>query len=278
MVLAANQRGLTEESFSSEMERAGAVLRGSRPTAVNLAWAVNRMLDVMEENGHKSLAEVCEIAEEEAIAIHREDALMCRKIGVNGAGLLADGMTILTHCNAGALATAGMGTALAVIYAASAQGKKLHVYADETRPVLQGARLTMWELMQEGIDATLITDNTAASLFAAGKIDAVIVGADRIAANGDVANKIGTYNVAVLAAHHGVPFYVAAPRSTFDITLSDGSRIPIEERSSDEVVQIGAQRLAPQAAKVYAPAFDVTPIQLITAIISDEGVMAGGRA
>jgi methylthioribose-1-phosphate isomerase len=277
MALAANRPELTEENFSSEMERAGAVLRASRPTAINLAWAVNRMLDVMEENGEKPLPEMREVAVREAIRIHREDAFMCSKIGVNGASLLSDGMTILTHCNAGALATAGMGTALAVIYAASAQGKKLRVYADETRPVLQGARLTMWELMQEGIDATLITDNTAASLFAAGKIDAVIVGADRIAANGDVANKIGTYNVAVLAAHHGVPFYVAAPRSTFDMSLSDGSKIPIEERSSEEVVQVGEQRLAPESAKVCAPAFDVTPIQLITAIISDEGVMAGGR-
>jgi len=171
-----------------------------------------------------------------------------------------------------------MGTALAVIYAAAAQGKRLKVYADETRPVLQGARLTMWELMQEGIDATLITDNTSASVFAAGKIDAVIVGADRIAANGDVANKIGTYNVAVLAAHHGVPFYVAAPRSTFDMSLSDGSKIPIEERSGEEVVQIGMQRIAPADAKTFTPAFDVTPVQLITAIISDEGVMPGGRA
>ncbi len=277
MALAANRPKLTEEDFQSEMERAGSVLRSARPTAVNLAWAVNRMLDVMEINSEKPLPEMRSLAVQEAIRIHREDALMCSKIGVNGAELLSDGMTILTHCNAGALATAGMGTALAVIYAAAAQGKKLRVYADETRPVLQGARLTMWELMQEGIDATLITDNTAASVFAAGKIDAVIVGADRIAANGDVANKIGTYNVAVLAAHHGVPFYVAAPRSTFDMSLSDGSRIPIEERSGDEVVQIGEKRLAPESAKTYTPAFDVTPIQLITAIISDEGVMPGGR-
>jgi methylthioribose-1-phosphate isomerase len=232
----------------------------------------------MEENGEKPLPEMREIAVQEAIKIHREDALMCSKIGVNGASLLSDGMTILTHCNAGALATAGMGTALAVIYAAAAQGKTLKVYADETRPILQGARLTMWELMQEGIDATLITDNTAASVFAAGRIDAVIVGADRIAANGDVANKIGTYNVAVLAAHHGVPFYVAAPRSTFDMSLSDGSKIPIEERSPEEVVQIGGQRLAPESAKVHTPAFDVTPVQLITAIISDERVQPGGRA
>jgi len=278
MALAANRMELTEEEFSDEMERAGAVLRNARPTAVNLAWAVNRMLDVMEENGAIPLPEMRKFAIREAIKIHHEDASMCSKIGTNGAALLSDGMTILTHCNAGALATAGMGTALAVIYAAASQGKKLKVYADETRPVLQGARLTMWELMQEGIDATLITDNTAASVFAAGKIDAVIVGADRIAANGDVANKIGTYNVAVLAAHHGVPFYVAAPRSTFDMSLSDGSKIPIEERSGDEVVQIGGSRLAPANAKTFTPAFDVTPIQLITAIVSDEGVMPGGRA
>ncbi len=278
MALAANRPELTEEDFSNEMERAAALLRASRPTAVNLAWAVNRMLDVMEENGEKTLPEMRQLAVQEAMKIHREDALMCSKIGTNGANLLSDGMTILTHCNAGALATAGMGTALAVIYAAAAQGKKLKVYADETRPILQGARLTMWELMQEGIDATLITDNTAASVFAAGKIDAVVVGADRIAANGDVANKIGTYNVAVLAAYHGVPFYVAAPRSTFDMSLSDGSRIPIEERSPDEVVQIGGQRIAPEGAKTHTPAFDVTPVQLITAIISDEGVQPGGRA
>jgi methylthioribose-1-phosphate isomerase len=202
---------------------------------------------------------------------------MCRGIGEHGATLIENGAIVLTHCNAGALATAGIGTALAALYTARDQGKTFRVFVDETRPVLQGSRLTMWELLQEGIDATLITDNTAATLFASGQIDAVIVGADRIARNGDVANKIGTYNLAVLAAHHGVPFYVAAPKSTFDDAIESGAQIPIEERSATEVTDIGDARLAPTNVRVFSPAFDVTPNALITAIITDTGILAGGR-
>jgi methylthioribose-1-phosphate isomerase len=247
-------------------------LKAARPTAVNLMWAVDRMMKIAESSGADNAAEFRRILELAAISIEKDDQEMCQRIGANGERFFRDGANVLTHCNAGALATAGIGTALAPIYCAHARGWRLHVYADETRPVLQGARLTMWELMQQGVPCTLITDNTAASHFAKGKIDAVIVGADRIAANGDVANKIGTYNVAVLARHHGVPFYVAAPSSTFDPNIPDGSRIPIEERSSSEVTDVGNARLAPANADVFSPAFDVTPHELVTAIISDRGV------
>jgi methylthioribose-1-phosphate isomerase len=267
-----------DRAFASALAKAGEVLKTARPTAVNLAWAVDRMLRVAEESTPLEIRVLHDILEREAVAIHEEDAAMCRKIGEHGAALLSDGMTVLTHCNAGALATAGIGTALGIIYTARDQGKRLPVFVDETRPVLQGARLTMWELMQEGIDATLITDNTAASLFAAEKIDAVIVGADRIARNGDVANKIGTYNLAVLAAHHGVPFYVAAPQSTFDPNIATGADIPIEERAALEVTEIGGKEIAPVGSRVFSPAFDVTPGELITAIISDRGIRRGGRA
>jgi methylthioribose-1-phosphate isomerase len=278
MVLAAKRTKLTPQNALSELKQFGRALKAARPTAVNLAWAVDRMVSVAKDYGRSNVERLRRELEKEAMVIHSEDAAMCRKIGENGAALLKDGMTVLTHCNAGALATAGIGTALSVIYVAHEQGKKLQVIADETRPVLQGARLTMWELMQEGIDASLITDNTAASQFAAGKIDAVIVGADRIAANGDVANKIGTYNVAILAAYHNIPFYVAAPRSTFDKNIKSGADIPIEERSATEVVRIGEKLLAPHDAKVISPAFDVTPNKLVTAIIWDTGVEPGGRS
>jgi len=252
-------------------------LRAARPTAVNLMWAVDQMMRFANTAIAATSLELRRALEQKARGIHRDDQEMCHRIGANGVQFFRDGMNVLTHCNAGALATSGIGTALAPIYYAQAAGTQLHVFSDETRPVLQGARLTMWELMQQGVPCTLITDNTAASLFAKGKIDAVIVGADRIAANGDVANKIGTYNVAVLAAHHNVPFYVAAPTSTFDETISSGAQIPIEERSSTEVTDVGNARLAPSNAKVFSPAFDVTPHELITAIISDQGVRVGGR-
>lgn len=252
-------------------------LKAARPTAVNLAWAVDRMLTAANEAIVRSSEELRDALEREAASIDREDQEMCHKIGENGAPFFIDGMYVLTHCNAGALATAGIGTALAPLYLAQARGCHLHVYVDETRPVLQGARLTMWELMRQKVPCTLITDNTAGSLFEAGAIDAVIVGADRIAKNGDVANKIGTYNLAVLAAHHGIPFYVAAPHSTFDENIASGGFIPIEERSSSEVTEIGNTRIAPDNARVYSPAFDVTPNKLITAIISDRGVWPGGR-
>ncbi len=278
VVLSISDTSASLERVRAQLDEDARRLKAARPTAVNLAWAVDRMMTVATEAIVRSAGELRDVLEREAVAIDEEDQQMCRKIGEHGAPLFADGMYVLTHCNAGALATAGIGTALAPIYVSEASGRHLHVYVDETRPVLQGARLTMWELMQQGVPCTLITDNMAATLFARGRIDAVIVGADRIAANGDVANKIGTYNVAVLAAHHGVPFYVAAPSSTFDDSIPSGEHIPIEERSSAEVTEVGNARLAPANAKVFSPAFDVTPSTLVTAIVSDRGVRPGGRA
>jgi methylthioribose-1-phosphate isomerase len=209
----------------------------------------------------------------EAVAIHEEDVAANRSMGAHGGKLLPDGASVLTHCNAGALATAGYGTALGVIRGAVAAGKRIHVYVDETRPFLQGARLTAWELLQDRIPCTLITDNMAASLFAKGKIQAAVVGADRIARNGDVANKIGTYNVAVLCRVHRVPFYVAAPRSTFDLSTRDGGAIPIEERDAGEVTHLMGRRVAPEGVKVYNPSFDVTPARLVSAIVTEAGVL-----
>ncbi|MCU1245855.1 MAG: translation initiation factor subunit family [Acidobacteria bacterium] len=239
-------------------------LRAARPTAVNLMWAVDRMLAV-----HAGGGDLVAAAEE----MFRQDVEANRRIGRYGAALLGDAPTVLTHCNAGALATAGYGTALGVIRAAVEAGKKVAVFADETRPYLQGARLTAWELQQEGIDVTLITDSMAGHFFQQGKFDAVVVGADRIAANGDTANKIGTYTVAVLAGAHGVPFYVAAPWSTIDLACPNGAAIPIEERSAAEVTDIAGTRIAPEGIAVRHPAFDVTPARLITAIITDRGVL-----
>ncbi len=243
-----------------DLQEAARVLKAARPTAVNLSWAVDRML---RANG--------ELAEAEAI--HREDLEACMRMGRYGAELLGERATVLTHCNAGALATAGYGTALGVIRAAVEGGKHVAVFADETRPYLQGARLTAWELQRDGIDVTLITDNMSGHFFQQGKFDAVIVGADRIAANGDAANKIGTYTVAVLAHAHGVPFYVAAPVSTIDPACPNGAQIPIEERSAEEVVDIFGARVAPEGIQVRHPAFDVTPARLITAIITERGVL-----
>lgn len=277
VVLSINDTTVTLDRARFQLRFDAHRIKSARPTAVNLMWAVDRMMRMADSAVVSTSEELRRALEQKARGIHREDQDMCKSIGLNGAQFISDGMNILTHCNAGALATSGIGTALAPIYQAKAEGRNVHVYADETRPVLQGARLTMWELMQQEIPCTLITDNTAASLFAKGKIDAVIVGADRIAANGDVANKIGTYNVAVLAAYHGVPFYVAAPTSTFDDAIASGSEIPIEERSPTEVTKVGSTRLAPSHAKVFSPAFDVTPNALITAIISDRGVRKGGR-
>ena len=245
-------------------------LATSRPTARNLFWALERMEKKALEN--KSSKEIKRILLNEANNICEEDKGICRKMGKFGSRLIKSGDTILTHCNAGALATADYGTALGVIFAAHAEGKKLKVYADETRPVLQGARLTVWELMREGVDVTLITDNMAASLMAKKKIDKIIVGADRIARNGDAANKIGTYGLAVLAHYHKVPFYVAAPFSTIDMSIKTGREIPIEERHPDEVRKIGGKYIAPRRVKVFNPAFDVTPARLITAIITEKGV------
>jgi len=250
-------------------------LASARPTAVNLFWALDRMKRTGEQLAERkpSRDEFLAALLAEARKIHEEDIAMCRSIGTHGADLIQNGFGVLTHCNAGSLATSFYGTALAVIYQAREQGKQFRVYADETRPVLQGARLTHWELAQAGVAVTLICDNMAGYAMKQGKINMVIVGADRIAANGDTANKIGTYSVAVLAQKHNIPFYVAAPISTFDFSIPDGSHIPIEERNSDEVRQFAANYTSLPQAKVWNPAFDVTPAELIAAIVTDRGVI-----
>jgi len=252
-------------------------IKSARPTAVNLAWAVDRTLSAAHKFRGNNIDKFrCQLWNE-AVAVLSEDQDMCAAIGRHGADLIKDGDIILTHCNAGALATGGIGTALGIIYTARDDGKRLRVYADETRPLLQGARLTCWELMQEGIEVTLICDSMAGFLMQQGKIDCVIVGADRIAQNGDFANKIGTYSIAVLAKEHGIPFYVAAPNSTFDNHIPSGKEIPIEERSPDEVVNWGGIRTAPYGVKVYSPAFDITPAELVTAYITDKAITPGAR-
>ena len=245
----------------ANLASAEAILAQSRPTAVNLFWALNRMRGATDP-------------ESAALAIYTEDIASCRAMGVHGAGLVPDGSRIMTHCNAGALATAGHGTALGVIRSARDAGKTVSVIANETRPYLQGARLTAWEMVQENIPVTLIADNMAGHLMSCNEVDLVIVGADRIAANGDTANKIGTYTLAVLAKRHGLPFYVAAPISTFDPKIPDGSHTPIEERPSGEITGYRGQRWAPQGVSVRNPAFDVTPADLITAIITERGVLS----
>ena len=255
------------------VEQAADYLATSRPTAVNLFWALERMRRVAREHHGAAPAAFVERLAREAQAILDEDRAMCRAIGRHGAALLRDGHTVLTHCNAGGLATSQYGTALAPIYVAREQGKTIRVFADETRPLLQGARLTVWELMQAGIDVTLICDNMAACVMQQGLINTVLVGADRIAANGDTANKVGTYGLAVLAREHHIPFYVLAPSSTFDLSIPDGSRIPIEERAAQEVVDGFGRRTAPRNAKVYNPAFDVTPARLITGIVCERGLL-----
>ncbi|HLA78152.1 MAG TPA: S-methyl-5-thioribose-1-phosphate isomerase [Vicinamibacteria bacterium] len=247
-------------------------LAGTRPTAVNLFWAIERMRRCFESHAANGGSGLRDALLQEALAIHAEDVAACERMGDLGAELLPAGVRILTHCNAGALATAGYGTALGVIRSAARQGKVKRVYADETRPYLQGARLTAWELLQDQIPTTLIADNMAGHLMARGELDAVIVGADRIARNGDVANKIGTYTVAVLAKEHGLPFYVAAPLSTIDRATASGAGIPIEERSADEITHHGGRRLAPVGVEVRNPAFDVTPHRYVTAIVTEAGV------
>ncbi|MEI8175704.1 MAG: S-methyl-5-thioribose-1-phosphate isomerase [Candidatus Omnitrophota bacterium] len=268
-------RGVTSADhavFAKKLDEVIRYLATARPTAVNLFWALERMRTVAQRYAEKPVTEIQRRLRAEALLVVREDKEICRAMGAYGARLIRSGDTILTHCNAGALATADYGTALGVIYRAQEEGKKIKVYADETRPLLQGARLTAWELMRHKVDVTLICDNMAASLMAQGKIDKIIVGADRIAANGDVANKIGTYSLAVLAHHHRIPFYVAAPVSTFDMTLASGRGIPIEQRGSEEVAVIGARRVAPAGVKIYNPSFDVTPNRLVTAIVTEKGI------
>jgi methylthioribose-1-phosphate isomerase len=247
-------------------------LAATRPTAVNLFWGITRMRRLYASLEGAPQREVVQRIIEEAQQIRLEDIAICQAIGRNGAPLVPDGKTVLTHCNAGALATAGYGTALGVIRAAVSAGKKIDVFADETRPFLQGARLTAWELQQDGIPTTLITDNMAGHFLRSGRIGCVVVGADRIAANGDVANKIGTYSVAVLAKENGIPFYVAAPVSTFDLTLASGDAIPIEQRSPTEVTHVFGVPVAPEAIAAANPAFDVTPARYVTAIVCERGV------
>jgi methylthioribose-1-phosphate isomerase len=259
------------------MRAAGATLVATRPTAVNLGWAVRLANELASSHAAKQGPERAAEQAELARRIHRDDVAACRAMGKVGAERLAQDVAVLTHCNAGALATGGYGTALGVIRAAVESGKRVRVLADETRPYLQGARLTAWELHKDGIDVTLVTDGMAGHCMRAGKVDAVIVGADRIAANGDVANKIGTYGLACLARHHGIPFYVAAPWSTIDLETPTGAEIPIEQRSIDEVTHVGQRRIAPLGVGAYNPAFDVTPAELVTEIFTERGAFAPGR-
>jgi methylthioribose-1-phosphate isomerase len=261
------------DSFFKEFKEVIAYLGSSRPTAVNLFWGLRRMEETAQKNSHKPVSEIKEILLNEAKTILEEDKAICRKIGKNGESFLKEGSCVITHCNAGGLATGDFGTALAVMFAAADKGKKISVYADETRPLLQGSRLTVWELKNAGIDVTLICDNMSAHTMKSKKIDCVIVGADRIAANGDAANKIGTYGLSIIAKEHNVPFYVAAPASTFDLSIASGKEIPIEERDADEITTIGGHKIAPDDIKVFNPAFDVTPAANIKAIITERGVI-----
>ncbi len=267
-------RDLTVDAFMEELSKASEYLDSARPTAVNLGWALRRMRKFANQTATdvESAVQLYDLLVEEAVRIHEEDKTLCRGMGENGAPLIKEGAGVLTHCNAGSLATSELGTATAPMYVAHAAGLNFRVYADETRPLLQGARLTAWELQQAGIDVTLITDNMAAHMMAEGLIDLVIVGTDRVAANGDVANKIGTMGVAILAKHFGIPFYVACPSSTIDFGTLSGADIPIEQRDPNEVTEFGARRTAPEGMKVANPAFDVTPAELVSGIITEKGI------
>jgi methylthioribose-1-phosphate isomerase len=261
--------------FAVEFQKTCDMMAATRPTAVNLFWAIERMKRVFAGRAQAGASpdELAAVLEREARLIHDEDVASCRAMGGFGADVVPDGARVLTHCNAGALATAGYGSALGVIRAAVEQGKRIAVFADETRPFLQGARLTAWELLRDGISTTVITESMAGPLMRAGEIDVVVVGADRIAANGDTANKIGTYTVAVLAHEHQVPFYVAAPLSTIDLSTPDGDRIPIEERDQREITHLGSSRLTPEGAQIRNLAFDVTPHRYIAGIITEKGIL-----
>ena len=267
-----DSRAKDYDELMRELDRTIRCIGSARPTAVNLFWGLERMRSAAARQKGRPVPYIKKVLLAEAHKIYEEDRAICRKMADYGARLIKNGDVILTHCNAGALATVDYGTALGVIYRAKEQGKRIKVYADETRPLLQGARLTTWELMREGIDVTLICDNMAAHVMSRCGITKVVVGADRITKNGDVANKIGTYGVAVLAKYHGIPFYVVAPLSTIDFSLSCGRHIPIEERHGDEITSIHGRMLAPQGVKTYCPAFDVTPAGLITAIVTEKGV------
>ena len=261
--------------FAVDFQKMCDLMAATRPTAVNLFWAIDRMKRAFADGAQagESPDEIVARLEREATAIHDEDVANCRAMGAHGAEMVRDGARVLTHCNAGALATAGYGSALGVIRAAVEQGKKIAVFADETRPFMQGARLTAWELVRDGINTTVITESMAGPLMRDGEIDIIVVGADRIAANGDTANKIGTYTVAVLAHEHQIPFYVAAPLSTIDLATADGRQIPIEERDQREVTHFGSSRLTPEGAKTRNPAFDITPHRYITGIITERGIL-----
>jgi len=271
---ASRSKATGTKQFTTEFQKNCEQLAATRPTAVNLFWSIERMKQAFADGAlsGESVDQLKARLRTAADRIHDDDLASCRAIGANGAALVPAEARILTHCNAGALATAGYGTALGVIRGAVEAGRKVRVLADETRPFLQGARLTAWELIKDGIDTTVITDNMAGAIMKAGEIDLVVVGADRIAANGDTANKIGTYTVAVLAKEHGIPFYVAAPWSTIDLSTKDGSAIPIEERPPREVTHVGSVQLAPDGAHIRNPSFDVTPHKYITAIITEKGI------
>jgi methylthioribose-1-phosphate isomerase len=269
---AKNSKAANVGEFKREFDQICDVIGKTRPTAVNLFWAIRRMQKKFDILHTLSVAEIKKALIEESQRMHAEDIAANQAMGHHGATLMPDKGGVLTHCNAGALATAGYGTALGVIRAAVEQGKKIHVYADETRPFLQGSRLTAWELMKDGIPTTVISDNMAGAMMKQGKIGAIVVGADRVAANGDVANKIGTYTIAILAKEHGIPFYVAAPISTVDLATSDGSKIPIEQRNAREVTHIAGKQMVPNGVSIENPAFDVTPAKYVTAIITERGI------
>ena len=273
MGVALGVRKTSEKNFDRELQRILLTLAKTRPTAVNLFWALERMRRVYRENRSHGVESVKRVLKDEALKIYQEDIATNKQLGKFGARLLRDTRQIMTHCNAGALATAGYGTALGVIRALKESGKPVEVWVNETRPFLQGARLTAWELKKEKIPATLVTDNMAGYLMQRGKVDAVVVGCDRVAANGDVANKIGTYGIAVLAKRHGVPFYVAAPTSSIDLGCASGKEIPIEQRNPKEVSNIFGRAIAPKGIKVLNPAFDITPQDLISALITEKGVI-----
>jgi methylthioribose-1-phosphate isomerase len=269
---ARNSKAESTADLKRELDHAAELIALTRPTAVNLFWAIQRMKEKFERLRIRPVAQIKGALIEEARRMYAEDIAANQAMGRHGATLMPSQGGVLTHCNAGALATAGYGTALGVIRAAVEQGKKIHVYADETRPFLQGARLTAWELMKDGIPTTVISDNMAGAMMRQGKIGAIVVGADRVAANGDVANKIGTYSVAVLAKEHGIPFYVAAPTSTVDLACPDGDKIPIEQRNIKEVTHIAGQQMVPDGVSIENPAFDVTPAKYITAIVTERGI------
>jgi len=267
-----NSKAESTADLKRDLDQACDLIGKTRPTAVNLFWAIRRMQEKFERVRIRPIAQIKQELIEESQRMHAEDIAANQAMGRHGATLLPRAGGVLTHCNAGALATAGYGTALGVIRAAVEQGKKIHVYADETRPFLQGSRLTAWELMKDGIPTTVISDNMAGAMMRQGKIGAIVVGADRIAANGDVANKIGTYTIAVLAREHSIPFYVAAPMSTIDFTCPEGSKIPIEQRNVKEVTHIAGRQMTPDGVSIENPAFDVTPAKYVTAIVTERGI------